>query len=180
MDLWSLGATLAEFFTSLRLIDRWNDSDSDNETDSESTTPQPFIIPTNLKSHIRLPDDKWSRDALFDASRGSIGLAWSIFKIRGTPNSAIWPVRNVLSFRVDTKFMFPRRSIRCRMPARYLFRTFHHLAWPISSQIYLQRKKMCPSTDRTFRNPRCPTRPSTLSIVYWSTHQNVACDPPMH
>ena len=99
VDLWCLGATLAEFFTSLKLVDRFGDSDSsessDNELDSESPL-QPFIVPSNLKSNIRLPTDKWCRDSLFDASRGSIGLAWSIFKIRGTPNTTNWPVRTNL------------------------------------------------------------------------------------
>lgn len=179
VDLWSLGATLAEIFTSLRLIDRWGDSDSDNETDSDSATPQPFIIPTNLKSHIWLPDDKWSRDALFDASRGAIGLAWSIFKIRGTPNSQNWPVRIPLPFQAYAKLKFPRRSTRYQMPAKCPFKTFNRSIWPIFFQIYPPRKRTYPSTDRTFQKPEWPTHPWILFTAYWYTHQNVACGPPM-
>ena len=36
---------------------------------------------------------RWKRESLFDAERGSIGLAWSIFKARGTPNNINWSVR---------------------------------------------------------------------------------------
>lgn len=97
IDLWGLGATLAEFFTPLRLLDRWGDSESDSESGSESATEvQPFIIPNKLRSQLGLPGAKWARESLFDASRGSIGLAWSIFKIRGTPNSDMWPVCRLL------------------------------------------------------------------------------------
>lgn len=99
VDLWGLGATLAEFFMPLRLLDRWEDSDSDGDDESGSDTaidPEPFIVPVKLRSQVVLPGAKWIRDSLFDASRGSIGLAWSIFQIRGTPNSGIWLVWQVL------------------------------------------------------------------------------------
>lgn len=101
IDLWSLGATLAEFFTPLTLIDERDDlDDSDDSGDSGSTTkaelPKPFVIPAGLEKHAKMPGAKWERVPLFDASRGSIGLAWSIFKIRGTPDSDNWPVGHAL------------------------------------------------------------------------------------
>jgi len=65
-DLWSLGVLCAEFFAAVGA----RGSDSDLETDEE---------------------DNLYRASLFDATRGSIGLAWSIFRIRGTPTEEIWP-----------------------------------------------------------------------------------------
>lgn len=41
---------------------------------------------------IGYPGAQWTRDSLFDGERGEIGLAWSIFKILGTPNKSNWPV----------------------------------------------------------------------------------------
>jgi len=102
-DLWSLGATLAEFLTPLRLRisdpddDDDDDDDDNDEEDDESEYPleeeqsnaRPFITPD--LSRITNPKLRWSRETLFDASRGEIGLAWSIFKIRGTPTAENWP-----------------------------------------------------------------------------------------
>lgn len=89
-DLWSLAVTCAEFFTSLRLHDRYDDDeDPDDDFDEEQPKP-PFIIPKSVG--VNDPDAEWTRDSLFDASRGSIGLAWSIFKTRGTPTQETWPV----------------------------------------------------------------------------------------
>ena len=99
-DLWSLGATLAEFFTPLRLSiigDDYDDPsdnlDDDGEDDQEM---KPFIIPKTLR--FGNPNLRWFRQALFNAERGEIGLAWSIFKIRGTPTTEIWPVRQSLYY----------------------------------------------------------------------------------
>lgn len=89
VDMWSLGVTFASFFTTLRFF---NGEDSDDECDSEEEDPdgtrtRAFVFPSYVA-------DKgfWVRDTLFDASRGEIGLAWSIFKLRGTPTTEIWPV----------------------------------------------------------------------------------------
>lgn len=93
VDLWSLGATLAEFYTPLLL--ELDDSDSDSETsqseDSKSAVIKPFVVPKGLTPKL---ERQWKRDSLFDASRGDIGLAWSIFQIRGTPDEINWPVRS--------------------------------------------------------------------------------------
>ncbi|TCD63501.1 hypothetical protein EIP91_005334 [Steccherinum ochraceum] len=67
-DLWSLGALCAEFFTSIKTVE----SDSDFDSEEED-------------------DDNPHRMSLFNADRGSIGLAWSVFQIRGTPTAENWP-----------------------------------------------------------------------------------------
>ncbi|KAF8844244.1 kinase-like protein [Paxillus ammoniavirescens] len=97
IDSWSLGVTLAEFFTPLRLLNDDDDddeplaseSDSDSEPDKPIVPPEPFIIQKGTR--VTAPTTRWSRDSLFDGSRGEIGLIWSIFKTRGTPNENNWP-----------------------------------------------------------------------------------------
>ncbi|KAG2364797.1 kinase-like domain-containing protein [Suillus spraguei] len=97
IDSWSLGATFAEFFTSVRLFNLLDDEEfdfevdeqSDSGDDSSSKPAEPFIIPKGLR--IGDPTNRWARDSLFDSTRGEIGLAWSIFKIRGSPNETNWP-----------------------------------------------------------------------------------------
>ncbi|KAG1842246.1 kinase-like domain-containing protein [Suillus subalutaceus] len=97
IDSWSLGATFAEFFTTLRLYNPLDDDDfefegdeqSDSGDESPSKLAEPFIIPKGLR--IGDPTNRWARDSLFDSTRGEIGLAWSIFKIRGSPNETSWP-----------------------------------------------------------------------------------------
>lgn len=97
IDSWSLGATFAEFFTSVRLFNPLDDEEFDFEGDeqsdsgdSSSSKPiESFIIPRGLR--IGDPTNRWARDSLFDSTRGEIGLAWSIFKIRGSPDETNWP-----------------------------------------------------------------------------------------
>ncbi|KAL0575784.1 hypothetical protein V5O48_006181 [Marasmius crinis-equi] len=72
IDRWSLGCVLAEFFTPLA------PSSSNSNSDDDS-----FFSSSSSNSHYRTP--------LFDGTRGEIGLAWSIFKILGTPNETSWP-----------------------------------------------------------------------------------------
>jgi len=97
-----LGATLAQFFTSIRLYRKrlYYDDDGDDEGDSDDDS-SPFDDAEIKHPTFTLPKDvdsmtfrsaEWMRLTLFDSSRGSIGLAWSIFKLRGTPNSDNWPV----------------------------------------------------------------------------------------
>ncbi|KAH9897685.1 kinase-like protein [Cubamyces lactineus] len=95
-DLWSLGTLFAEFFTPLRLIHAYDDEeeyydDESNENEEEDQPPSksPFIIPRGLSPGD--PDVEWTRDSLYDATRGAIGLAFSIFKVHGTPNETTWP-----------------------------------------------------------------------------------------
>ncbi|KAF6748363.1 CMGC/CDK protein kinase [Ephemerocybe angulata] len=120
VDRWSLGATFAQFFTPLRLSSaedededdsddehECNDADDSNEGrngssdggrgDQDSTrvasprarSVQPFIVPKYLR--IGYPGAQWTRETLFNGDRGEIGLAWSIFKIYGTPSPQSWP-----------------------------------------------------------------------------------------
>ncbi|KAG6811090.1 hypothetical protein H0H92_009016 [Tricholoma furcatifolium] len=96
VDLWSAGATFAEFFTPLRLAftdDDGDDDFSDEEDDGEGDKPstEPFIQPKRLLGHLRDGDVRWERDSLFNGTRGELGLAWSIFKVRGTPVPDTWP-----------------------------------------------------------------------------------------
>ncbi|TFY63367.1 hypothetical protein EVJ58_g3287 [Rhodofomes roseus] len=89
-DLWSLGTACAEFFTPLRLQSHYDDEEDFEYDSDEERQKRSFVIPTSLE--LSDPDAEWRRNPLFDVSRGSIGLAWSIFKARGTPTDTIWPV----------------------------------------------------------------------------------------
>ncbi|KAF7436081.1 hypothetical protein PC9H_002907 [Pleurotus ostreatus] len=106
VDLWSLGASIVEFFTPLQLFEEDEEDPSfafpssnsqpsatnlsDESDESEEPEPiQPFILPR--ATIVLSPRCRWTRHSLFDASRGEIGLAWSIFKIRGTPTEESWP-----------------------------------------------------------------------------------------
>ncbi|KAG8997210.1 hypothetical protein FRB94_007817 [Tulasnella sp. JGI-2019a] len=104
-DMWSFGTVLAQFFTPLRYVTREYGFDdeidegvnSDEEEAVADDILSPVMVPKSVKREMdagasRL-DEAWERDPLFDASRGEIGLAWSIFKVRGTPDEALWPVR---------------------------------------------------------------------------------------
>ena len=105
-DLWSLGATFAEFFTTLHRRAIYNDDD-DNDGDNEDRGD-----PTKAYLSRELPwasPSEWERYSLFDGSRGDIGLAWSIFRIRGSPTPENWPVRFLFLFRPCT-FIFMRAS----------------------------------------------------------------------
>ncbi|KAH9170526.1 kinase-like protein [Lactarius sanguifluus] len=85
-DLWSLGATFAELFTTLHRRATSDGLDDDNEERGD---------PTNAYLSDELPwawsPSQWERYSLFDGSRGDIGLAWSIFRIRGSPTPETWP-----------------------------------------------------------------------------------------
>lgn len=91
--MWSLGVTFADFFRPLKQqlddVEEWDDDLEEEAHEDEQHIGQPFILlrdpsPSRITSWRRLP--------LFDADRGDIGLAWSIFKVRGTPNETNWPV----------------------------------------------------------------------------------------
>ncbi|KAF8633564.1 hypothetical protein AX15_001362 [Amanita polypyramis BW_CC] len=99
-DLWSLGTTLSELFTSLELVLSSSSSSSPlphSDTESETTTEfnEHFVIPKTIISNSTRalsPDTecKWIRTSLFDGTRGELGLIWSIFKTMGTPNEQTW------------------------------------------------------------------------------------------
>ncbi|KAG8836351.1 hypothetical protein FRC17_005637 [Serendipita sp. 399] len=93
-DLWSLGVTIALFFGPLKLeVDHDDeestdsDSDADEKEDDQQFSKPTYILPTRLPG----APFTWKRDVIFDASRGEIGLLWSIFQVLGTPNNDSWP-----------------------------------------------------------------------------------------
>ncbi|KAG9313848.1 hypothetical protein JVU11DRAFT_4614 [Chiua virens] len=138
IDVWSLGVTLAEFFTSLRLqtdsdsddedlalLNRADDGESGSESSADSPraftpSPTPFIIPRGNRPRPGIPTGRWTRTSLFDATRGEIGLAWSIFRVRGTPNESTWPVRPspyVIHFNaLTTSFTRPNKQSFLTLP----------------------------------------------------------------
>ena len=92
-----MGTVLAEFFTSLRLRkcyfdeEDWYEDEDDSDSDSDSSPAKlPFVISKGLSPNT--PGVEWVRDSLYDSTRGQIGLAWSIFKVHGTPNVETWTV----------------------------------------------------------------------------------------
>ncbi|KAG9309058.1 kinase-like domain-containing protein [Chiua virens] len=111
IDVWSLGVTLVEFFASLRLqtdsdsddedpapLNRADDGESGSESSADSPrastpSPTPFIIPRGNRPHPGIPTGRWTRMSLFDATRGEIGLAWSIFRVVAHRTRVLWPVR---------------------------------------------------------------------------------------
>ncbi|KAJ7144836.1 kinase-like domain-containing protein [Mycena crocata] len=86
IDMWSVGTVLAEMFSALRLC---SEDDGEEEVYSAQAGDPPFVVPPRLR--VEQPETHWSRDTLFNGRRGEIGLAWSIFKIRGTPTAETWP-----------------------------------------------------------------------------------------
>jgi serine/threonine protein kinase len=90
-DMWSLGCTLAEFFTSVQMQrnDDGDTSDEDVSVGLRTHVRASHIVPAGEEASL---NRRWRRDSLFDASRGEIGLAWSIFQTRGTPTETSWPV----------------------------------------------------------------------------------------
>jgi serine/threonine protein kinase len=84
LDLWALGATLAEFFTPIESPEK----------------PSPRPSPPSDSGHwgYEMSDDEEElhsaprRQTLFDGSRTDFALAGSIFKLLGTPTIDTWPV----------------------------------------------------------------------------------------
>ena len=87
-DLWSLGATFAEFFTTLH---RRAISDDGDDNDDDVGDPTKAYLSDELP--WAWSPSQWERYSLFEGSRGDIGLAWSIFRIRGSPTPENWLVR---------------------------------------------------------------------------------------
>ena len=110
VDMWSLGATFAGFFRPLKEqlddVDEWDDDcDEEVEEGDQQHEIPPFIF---LRSTSPMRITSWHRLPLFDADRGDIGLAWSIFKIRGTPNDRNWPVNAVNLWKVSVGLIIPQ------------------------------------------------------------------------
>ncbi|KAJ7631643.1 kinase-like domain-containing protein [Mycena polygramma] len=94
IDMWSFGTVFAEMFSALRLYSDDDDDDEEEPVYSARAGDPPFVVPPRLR--VGQPETQWSRDTLFNGRRGEIGLAWSIFKIRGTPTPETWPTFHTL------------------------------------------------------------------------------------
>lgn len=91
IDLWALGTTFAEFFTTLHYhLALADDFDDDADTDERGDPTKAYLFDELPGPWARF---EWERYSLFDGSRGDIGLAWSIFRTRGSPTPENWPVR---------------------------------------------------------------------------------------
>ncbi|KAK7063609.1 lanosterol 14-alpha-demethylase [Favolaschia claudopus] len=114
IDMWSFGTVLAEMFCTLRLC---SDDGNDGEEPihyAQAGDP-PFVVPTNLRAGQ--PETYWVRDTLFNGGRGEIGLAWSIFKIHGTPTEQTWPTFRDLPGASSVDYMIvPRVPLRTFLP----------------------------------------------------------------
>lgn len=109
-DLWSTGVLLANFFAPLTLVldadsrEEKEDDDSDDEEEgaTSATSLQHYIYPKLMPPPASR--GTWVRKPIFDATKGEIGLLWSIFRILGTPNEGSWPVRVSLLLSLDIRF----------------------------------------------------------------------------
>ncbi|KAH8825649.1 kinase-like domain-containing protein [Flagelloscypha sp. PMI_526] len=120
IDLWSLGCLIAEFYTPLSLESDWDDFPSDEEEEVEGPTGS-HHIPKHLLKLAEEEEEvqfaKWTRNSLFAGDRGEIGLAWSIFKIRGTPDEENWPsFKNLPDARSVQFKMTPTVDIKTFLP----------------------------------------------------------------
>ncbi|KAG6916860.1 hypothetical protein DXG01_004841 [Tephrocybe rancida] len=86
LDLWSAGATFAEYFTPLRFCGEDEEDEEEEEGGKDPKPLEPFIRPWNPTA-----GGVWERDTLFNGTRGELALAGSIFRVRGTPDSINWP-----------------------------------------------------------------------------------------
>lgn len=87
-DLWALGTTIAEFFTTLHRRPVSSDFDDDSDAEERGDPTKPYLFDELPEPWSRT---EWERYSLFDGSRGDIGLAWSIFRTRGSPTQETWP-----------------------------------------------------------------------------------------
>ena len=106
-DMWSLGVTFADFFRPLKQqlddAEEWDDGCEEGaEEDEQQHMGLPFVL---LQDSLPSRVTSWHRLPLFNAETGDIGLAWSIFKIRGTPNETNWPVNIANPWHVSEDLM---------------------------------------------------------------------------
>ena len=84
IDLWALGTVIAEFF-----LDPVPERITDSTYDPDGIVdPLESSGPTETRKSTMRP-------TLFDCTYGDIGLAASIFRLRGSPTSITWPVRAI-------------------------------------------------------------------------------------
>lgn len=82
IDLWSLGVTIADFFTAIKP----DVEEGDPFGDEESPEGQPSV------SHYDAIVTRWYRESLFSGAQGSFSTIASIIQRRGSPRPEIWPV----------------------------------------------------------------------------------------
>jgi serine/threonine protein kinase len=125
VDIWQAGSTLVQFFMPLRRVqvtkqkaERANDDRQEWEKalwadDGGLSWSQ---LEVSKAAHVEEEEEEkessdsgWKRETLFEASRGDIGLANSIFELRGLPSSTLeWPEAE--HFQPSLQRMpFPRR-----------------------------------------------------------------------
>ncbi|EJC98595.1 kinase-like protein [Fomitiporia mediterranea MF3/22] len=120
-DLWSLGCTIAHFFTPIQLhrnlyIDDENDEDEQAWSNDDDKPRLAYLVPKDVDA-VTFRSAEWARQPLFEGRRGSIGLAWSIFSLRGTPSTENWPCFEALPDANKIQFkVVPSRDIRLRLP----------------------------------------------------------------
>ena len=114
--------------------------DEDSDTKALESA---YILPKDVDS-ITFRSADWIREPLFEAHKGSIGLAWSIFSLRGTPNAENWPVRPPPSNSQITN---------CLTTAP----TFIYI---LLTEIYTHDRHLTPSPMRT-KSPSNPCPPSS-------------------
>ncbi|KAJ7157323.1 CMGC/CDK protein kinase [Mycena filopes] len=117
IDMWSVGTVLAEMFSALRLCSNDEEEEEGDEEPvcSAQADDPPFVVPPRLR--VGQPSTRWCRDTLFNGRRGEIGLAWSIFKIRGTPTPENWPGFADLPGASSVEFkVVPRVPLRAFLP----------------------------------------------------------------
>ncbi|OAV91012.1 hypothetical protein PTTG_04799 [Puccinia triticina 1-1 BBBD Race 1] len=129
LDIWAFGALIAEFY---RPMER--SEDEFVPLDSAPSTPDNTGLGTGTAmdwyssgdlsdpSGAALPQQAnlicpVVRKTLFDGSIGDIGLAGSIFKIRGTPDSTTWPeAKRLPDFSKLNFHAFPKQDLRVHLP----------------------------------------------------------------
>lgn len=158
--MWSLGATFADFFRPLKEqlddMDEWDDAcDEEVEEDPQRDETPPFIF---LQSASQTRMASWRRLPLFDADRGDIGLAWSIFKIRGTPNERNWPVNAVNPPRLLMNLIIPQDFLS--LPHAQLL-AFEH-ADPVDLRTVLPHM---PATSQGVTSDDIPQKSSPLDLL---------------
>ncbi|ORY31601.1 kinase-like domain-containing protein [Naematelia encephala] len=121
IDLWALGAIISEFFAPIAHSARHyqgTDSDSWNseESDGSGSSPTRSIDPLD-GARDRVDEGHTQRATLFDVSFGDVGLAASVFRVRGSPSADTWPGFTSLPDANKIHFDdFPGQSFRDLLP----------------------------------------------------------------
>ena len=94
LDLWALGTIIAVMFGPPRLPQH-NDEGEDEDDESDDEEAYRYDDPLEPPPPV---DPAIPRRTLFDSALGDLGLAGSIFRLRGSPSPSTWPVRSLSSF----------------------------------------------------------------------------------